>query len=177
MIRAVQERFDAFESDRISFLDDVAAMSDEQRSFRPHPDHWNLLDLVQHLMLVEKAFLQQINENPPKPRKSRFHPVVGSMILWIIFNFGIRVKVPSKSVLPSGTMSLDESRSLWDEKQAVLKNYCETLDAASARKKVFFHPIRGSISSITLIDFLSIHFHHHIRQVKRVQRSPHFPKA
>lgn len=176
MISELQSRFEMFESKRMFFLDRMNKMTAEQLSFKPHADHWNMLDIVQHLMLSERAFLLQVTEKTFKPRKPRFHPLIGSFILWLIFKVGIHVKVPVKSALPKDSMSLHDSTALWQEKRTGLKEFFETLDRTSARQKLFFHPIRGGISSITLVEFLTVHFDHHMKQVKRIQRSPHYPK-
>lgn len=176
MITELQKRFDIFESKRFLFMEKLNKLTEAQLTFKPHIAHWSMLDIVQHLMLAESAFLLQVTEKTFKPRRLRFNPVIGSIIVWFVFKFGIRVKVPVKSAIPKETMLLAESTLLWNEKRMGLRGYLDTLDSDAARQKIFFHPIKGPISSIILIDFLTIHFDHHMKQVKRLQCSPHYPK-
>lgn len=175
MITVLQKRFDIFESKRFSFLDELNTLTAEQLAFKPNTDHWNILDIVQHLMLAEHSFLLQLTEKQTRIRKSRFNPIVGSFIVWMVFKFGIRVKAPVTSVIPKGTMPLDDSRAQWNEKRTGLKYYLEALDQKAARQKIFFHPIKGTLSPIGLIDFLIVHFDHHMKQIKRIRHSPHYP--
>lgn len=175
MIIDLQKRFDKLESKRISFFAQLNALTAEQLAFRPHADHWNMQDIAQHLMLSESAFLLQVTEKTFKPRKARFHPIAGTVIVWIVFKFGFHVKAPAKSVIPTEPMTVETSSVLWSEKRTVLKNYLEMLNETSARKKTFFHPVRGPIHTYALLDFLIIHFDHHMKQVKRIRRSPLYP--
>lgn len=176
MIPLLQRRFGELEEGRLRFLNQVKSLSEEQLAFRPAADHWNLTQIVQHLMLVEQSFLSHIAEDKYRSRKPRFHPLIGKALVWLYFKMELKVKVPVKKAIPDDIMPLDRSTALWEEKRAALRNYFELLDQDKARQKIFFHPYMGCLDSTEFLRFLKRHFDHHMKQVERIKRVPHFPK-
>jgi hypothetical protein len=176
MILGLQRRFDELEKDRLCFLNEAQSMTDEQITFRPYPTHWNLAQVVQHLMLVEQTFLAHTTDEKYLTRKPKFHPWVGKILVWLYFRMEFKVKVPVKRAVPDESMSLTEAARLWEEKRNGLKNYFDSLDEMGARNKVFFHPFMGLQNSVEFLIFLKRHFDHHMKQVQRIKKSPYFPK-
>ena len=176
MIPTLQSRFDALEEKRLLLLSQMTGMSGDQLAFRPFPGHWNLAQIVQHLMLAEQSFLSHISEERYRTRKPRFHPSIGKVLVWLYFKMELKVKVPVKKAIPDDTMSFDQASVLWDEKRTVLKNYFGSLDQRGVRQKIFFHPYMGRLDSAAFLRFLELHFDHHMKQVDRIKRAPHFPK-
>jgi hypothetical protein len=46
-------------------LSDVAGLSAAQLRFRPEPATWSVSDVLDHLMKVEKALLEAVQDQPP----------------------------------------------------------------------------------------------------------------
>ncbi len=176
MIVNLKSRFDALEEKKVQFLRRLEGMTNEQVSFKPTPEHWDLQQVVQHLMLVEQTFLEHTTTDRYRSRKPRFHPLIGKFLVWFYFKKELKVKVPVKKAVPDGAMPLDQSINLWNEKRNAFRQFFETLNQDGAAQKIFFHPFMGAQNSEDFLIFLDRHFEHHMKQVQRILNAPGFPR-
>jgi hypothetical protein len=178
VIATLKRQFDGFESTRLNLLEELKKLSAQQLSFKPDEDHWNILEVVHHLILVEQSFLRQTSPDYDiYSKKIRYPPWIGTSIVWIVFTFGFRVKMPAKGVAPSGTMALDELIPQWEQKRAELRNFLETIPAEKMNEPAFLHPISGRLTPKSGMNVFTKHLQHHVRQIRRIQNSARFPKA
>ncbi len=178
MIPQVEKHFLVMEESRHELLGRLKNFTHEQLSFRPAVNAWSMLEVIQHVMLVEQAFLRQAEADFESiPGKLKFHPVIGSVIVWAVFAFNLRVKMPIKGIAPAGAAPLDQLVPRWEEKRTALKNYLETVDPKMIGRPIFVHPISGPLNIVRGVQFLKNHFHHHVDQIERIQRSINFPKT
>src|SRR4051794_691928 len=108
--------FDALERRRRDLFDRLAGFDDAQLAFRPSEGAWCLLEVAEHLAIVEEALLAQANDaafvrSLRKTLKSR----VLMQIVWFVLKTEIRVKAPVKALVPTAVAPLDETARRFEE--------------------------------------------------------------
>jgi len=148
----------------------VEALGANAISARPQPDTWSILEIVEHLVLAEAAILQglppaaELNDRPRSLKQRLLFQVVMA-----ILRFGIPVRVPSRSMVPTGQAPLTELRKRWDENLHWLRSYAGGLDAAGERRAVFLHPVAGPITLAQALRMDRLHLAVHLRQIQKRQ--------
>lgn len=156
-------RLEFQKSEALGLLDDKASLE-----YKPKPDSWNKLEVIQHLVLAEQGFLRQA-ASPGVHWKTKVPVPIGKLVVWIVFTFGFRVKSPAKSTLPFETLTYEEVADRWNAVREQLRVFLESGEAKKAYP--FFHPLSGRMSTMKLLRFLEIHTGHHIKQIRRIEQS------
>jgi len=175
VLPALQRRLDILDRSRGAFLATVSRADERQRKFRSSPGSWSMLEVTEHLVLAEeKSVLGMEKAAPPSPRVSPIAHVRMTLVR-LFLKTGFRVKVPTKRVLPTGTVPLGELEARWLEARRHLKRQLDRISDADAGVARFLHPIGGWVSAAEGVAFLAGHIDHHARQVRRIQRSSGYP--
>jgi len=177
MLPDLAPRLATLDEAREAFLAPIRSASDRQRSFRPAPGAWSMLDVTEHLVLAEeKSLLGMLKGPPPGTTITPLARVRMSMVL-LVMRTDLRVKVPVARVLPTGTVALAELETRWVNARRGLERFLEPLNETDARTARFRHPIGGWVSVGTGVTFYAAHIRHHARQVRRIHRAAGFPAA
>ncbi|HEX6291013.1 MAG TPA: DinB family protein [Herpetosiphonaceae bacterium] len=153
-------------------LDDVAALSLAQLSFKPAPTEWSILEVVQHLVLSERSVmcgmpdLGALIERRPTLRQYMSYPVV-----LLVLGYSIPFRTPSPEMVPDGRPTLPELRAQWAENHRWLQRYIDSLTPRSARRAVFYHPIAGPISVRQTLTMAHLHLTTHTRQIEALKQA------
>ena len=177
MLPALQGHFQAMEDRRHQLLNELERCTASQRVFQPAPDAWSLGGVAHHLMLVEQATLQVLNNRRrAEPMRRRLRHVVGSVLVRLVFALGIRVKVPFRGIEPRPDVPLPELKQQWEQVRREMAAYLDGITEDALYPPVLAHPIGGPMNIPQGLDFLVRHFDHHLRQVARIRRAPAFPR-
>lgn len=177
MLSELSSRLATLDETREAFLAPIRAASDLQRSFRPAPGAWSMLDVTEHLVLAEeKSLLGMLKGPPPGTTITPLARVRMAMVL-LVMQTDLRVKVPVARVLPTGSVALGELEARWGDARRGLERFLEPITEAEARSARFRHPIGGWVSVGTGVTFYAAHIRHHARQVRRLHRAAGFPAA
>lgn len=171
------ERLVVLDEVRGSFLAPIRSATDVQRSFRPTPDTWSMLDVTEHLVLAEeKSLLGMLKGPPPGTWVTPVARVRMAMVL-LVMKSDLRVKVPVARVLPTGNATLAELETRWMEVRRELESFLSSITEAEDRAARFRHPIGGWVTVGKGVTFYAAHIRHHARQVRRLQQASGFPDA
>jgi hypothetical protein len=167
----LHQRLRAFNDRRGVLLDEMASLDPASLVAKPLPGKWSILEILEHLVLAERAVLQGL----PDPvrlieRKRTLKHRVRYVLVMFVLKFGIPVEVPSPAMVPCGRRGLAELRRLWDENQAWLRAYVDRLDRKGVRRAVFEHPVAGPLTPEQAVHIDQVHLDTHIRQIRRLQR-------
>jgi hypothetical protein len=177
MLPALQSRFDAIEDRRKAFLARLGNMDAAELGYRPRPSAWSLLQVAQHLVLLEQLVLKTATRDPrPGVRRRWWHRIGGWMVAFV-FRFGLRVPAPTRMVVPIDQKPLGETAAEWSELRAKLAAFLETCTPERAKALGFRHPLSGPQDVYGALDFLAGHHDHHLRQVARIQNSANWPSS
>lgn len=167
MATRVADALEAFERERRALLDGVAAAGKERLTARPAADAWRLLDVVEHLVVAEREVLQGL---PPledlAARRRGLRDRLRHRIVLLVLRRGFTVPVPSATMRPGGELGLPELTAMWDENQAWLRNFLETVAREGDRGAVFSHPVSGPIGLPDTVNLMRTHLRSHLRDVR-----------
>jgi uncharacterized damage-inducible protein DinB len=152
------------------------ALSAEQLTFRPAPNSWSALDVIEHLVKVEEAIASRVRPREPRGliETARTKAVLGAM--YVVFGVRGRVKVPVQAILPLGGATLSDLASRWEAAQAALKERLEGFRPGDWSRPMMRHPLLGRLTPAEGLDFIHRHMGHHRSQIERIRRAAGFPK-
>lgn len=171
---AIRERLDRLDRGREAFLEAIAALPAGSLDWRPSPDQWSPSQVVQHLCLVEELALTQMEGPLPAHRvRPTLRTRMGALVVRVAFSVGIRVRAPTRRVLPEPPLPLHESVPRWRAAGTRLRERAGSLSGSDG--PVLLHPVAGPMTLVQGLDFLLVHLDHHVKQLRRIMRSPGFP--
>jgi uncharacterized damage-inducible protein DinB len=171
MTRAILRRFERLERQKCSILSGVMRLSAAQLHFRPAPAAWSVLDVLDHLIRVEKALLEAVREHLPSGAPLTFRDRVRAWLLTAVMLTPIRVKVPASAsvVWPERTADLPEAAASWDDVRGRMANLLGSLQPEQRYRGLFRHPVSGWMTMADALAFLAAHLRHHEYQLNRLK--------
>ncbi|GIV33890.1 MAG: hypothetical protein KatS3mg031_1425 [Chitinophagales bacterium] len=179
MIVSLEKQFNALETQRKKLLSRIAGFSHEQQNYRPAPQAWSMLQVLNHLIYAEANTVKYldkkilaVNSIPKSGAGSRIRLFILNSALRSPFRF----KAP-KAALPhqEEVYIFENLRAEWDQVRQQMHAFLNHLDAASARKLIFRHPIAGRFNIHQTLSFIEEHIRHHEKQIDRIAASSGFP--
>lgn len=147
------------------FIALVASMGNERASLPLGDDEWSLAQIIEHLLIVERAILVSFARSkatmPPKTAEStakmeQYRAMLAS---------GQKYDVPAKSVEPSPSPNLITLQEDWAKLRAKLKGKIECNDLPHPDILIFDHPIGGAMNAEESLAFLGDHLVYHQSRV------------
>lgn len=148
--------------------------SPERLRFRAELESWSVLDILDHLVLTERAVLAVMRQNLNAGNVINLRDRLRNLFVNGIMMLPTRLQVPTSVtfLLPSRTrVDLCGLRSEWDADRKALSTFLEGLSSADRRKGVFRHPVGGWTTPNGGLVFLRLHLHHHRYQFARIRKA------
>ena len=171
MTPAIWRWFERLETQKQKVLTDVAGLSAAQLHFRPEPTAWSVPDVLDHLIKVEKALLEAVQDQLPNGTALKFKDRVGASFIIAVMHSPMRVKVPPSAsmVMPAATKDLPAYAASWSEVREKTARLLGSLQAAQMRIGLFRHQVSGWMTITDTLRFLSAHLRHHHYQLSRLK--------
>jgi hypothetical protein len=156
---------------RAALLDRLRLAAPAHLLARPRPDGWSILEILEHLVLAEQAVLQDWPDFAELTGKER---TLGNrlryLLVMLVLKARIRVRVPSRKMVPVGGQTFAELEERWKKSEAWLQAYVAQLDANGLQKAVFRHPVAGPVTVAQAIRMNLVHVRIHRRQIDALLR-------
>ncbi|WP_221566715.1 DinB family protein [Alkalihalobacillus sp. TS-13] len=162
-----------FEEGRKELMATIDEIPEEQGQARISIDSWSVLEVLEHLVLIEHVITKQSEylichgedtETPDHPvyRSAKRYPVVDA----------------PEYVRPIGRYkSKDEAKvALQQSRNKLIQVLDEVEDPSLLEKRAFSHPIFGPMKLSQWIEFIGYHEKRHIDQIKEILKM-HRPSA
>jgi hypothetical protein len=151
--------------------DEVSSLSAAQLAFKPRPDAWSIMQVVDHLVVVGPIYWQDLQKAMQGPASKRLKSGTDEDILWYGIDRTNREKAISTEV-PKGQLTdlhqgLDEIR----KQHAQLRQYIATT-SDDLRSRVVERQGSDAYQWALLI---STHEQRHILQIREIKADRHFP--
>lgn len=146
----------------------------EQLGLRPSPGGWSALDLLDHLILTEKAVLDTIRRNLSLSIKVKFSDRCRNSLLLVFMALPVRLRVPGsvQHIVPGNRQfDLLALRRRWRDDRKILSGFLRDLDSNVLKSGVFRHPAGGWTTPFGALLFLHSHFLHHMYQLRRLHKA------
>jgi hypothetical protein len=161
------ELIDSLRGERGAFLTEVHALGD-RASRTPEGGGWSAVQVAQHLMLAETAFLEAVESGRPVRRRP-IRDALGSAAVKAAFRVGLRVRIPTPRVDPDPPLPLPEVERRWRDVAERLDRTLRERARRAPREPVIRHPIAGPFAPDAAARFLRSHIRHHRRQLRRLE--------
>ena len=174
MLPSLARAYRRLEVQKAELLAALENITDERLAYKPSPESWSALEIVDHLIKTERGIMQQV---PARLEKACSVPVrdrLRGTLVTCLFRTPIRVKVPtaaSAAIVPSGRLDLPSLNARWAESRRSTSSILEQVPRLPLRLAAFRHPVTGWMDLPQTLRFLSAHITHHNFQVARLQRA------
>ena len=151
---------------------EVSGLSPAQLQFRPAPGVWSIIEVVEHLLVAEPIYWQNLRKAVETPPSGRKRSGTDAEVLWYGIDRTQRQKAvaaeESKGQLRNLGAGLDAFRKL----RAQMLEYARTTDD-DLRGHVVEREGSDAYQWLLLI---STHAQRHILQIREIKADPKFPK-
>ncbi|NNG17073.1 MAG: DinB family protein, partial [Gemmatimonadales bacterium] len=113
MLQDMKRLCDRLDHSRARVLGLVEATDEHQRSAQPAEGKWSMLQVVEHLVLAEEGTLRVFEQGPPPEPKVKVRSLLALRAIEGLFGLRARLPVPSKSLAPPVSDSLEPLRARW----------------------------------------------------------------
>ena len=166
------KKLEDLETDRNELILWLSQRDKAELTYRPHAYRWNVLEILYHLLLSEAGTLRYIRKKlqySPNglPDAGMFSHMKTVVLEWML-------TTPVKFKAPAGLDKFPEEPILekidadWSASRLEFKKMIEELSEKQLKWQLFKHPIIGRIDMEDTLKFLSAHYHHHKKQIKKL---------
>jgi uncharacterized damage-inducible protein DinB len=167
------------ESSRDKLLATIAGISDEQAAFKPMPERWSILQLVEHLATSDPGLMGLIRRalaGAPQPElmeqaqkhDHRFHGELKP------FPRGLN-KAPENLQPKSVYASLTDAAAAFERAREATIAYARSTDD-DLRSHFAPHPLAGPMDAYQWLLACAIHVESHVLQIEELKSNPDFPR-
>lgn len=173
MNRTIRPQFETLQQQKETVLAGLADWPGEQLQFRPAAASWSALDILDHLVKVEKAWLDAAERSLPNGHSVTSQDWLRGWLVWCVLRSPLRLKVPASAVQvwPEESVPYEVISSQWQGTRNQMAERLSGLSAAQLGRGLFQHPVSGWMTPLQSIRFLSAHLQHHSYQFKRLKHS------
>jgi uncharacterized damage-inducible protein DinB len=176
----ISHRWSRLEQGKIAFLATLSSWNEVQLHSRRSPGCWSALEVLDHVVKTESAFLAEMSKaSAGSGRRPGLPDRMRGVALVTMMSLPVRVKVPAAAamVLPDTLCEWNELRIAWDTVRARLLAWIEQNAASVDDRGLVRHPVSGWLSLSQSLAFLAAHLQHHRYQLQRIQRSHRQPST
>lgn len=152
------------------YLAEAKNANQRQLAFSPNPGKWSLLELLDHLVLVESQalrFMKSFDFNR-SDKKTNVRSRINSLLLRLFLSSRIKFKVPVPTVIPK-QKTLEVLLVEWDAQNEELVKFLSGFPEEKLHNFIFVHPVAGKFNILQTLDFLVDHLVHHQLQLKAIR--------
>jgi len=178
MKEKITTSFKRLESQRKELISLYDSLSNEQRSFNPESDSWNLLQVMRHIVTSERlslAYIQRKISSKANIPKAGIGSWVRFLILQLALYLPIKFKTPKIAQVDEAQPDFDTMKSEWNQVRYGFQELIDSNDAETLAKEIYRHPRAGMLNMLQTVKFMETHISHHIKQIKRIRSHTSFP--
>lgn len=153
-------------------VDEVSGLSSAQLAFRPAPEAWNILEVLDHLVVVGPIYWQDLQKALKSPPSRPMRAGSDADILWYGIDRTQRQKaVPAEE--PKGQVrDLGAGLDAYRKRHAQLLQYARTTTDDLRGHLVE----REGCDAYQWLLLISTHEQRHVLQIREIKAAPDFPK-
>ena len=161
----------ALEQQKSDVLRGVSRWSPRQLAYRPQPPAWSALEVLDHLVRVEREILIAMRRGLHSPHRLGLRDRAGVALLDWLFRSDRRVRVPKSvpQILPTSDATLESIGEDWAHGRRDLGEFLSSLSLPQHALGIFQHPVAGWMTVPQILRFFWVHTHHHGFQLARLE--------
>ncbi|MEC3882312.1 DinB family protein [Halobacillus sp. HZG1] len=154
---------------RKELLDFVDQVPEQQASVKPEEDRWSILEVLEHLYLMEQLIVYQINQalKQGDTQQATEKPIHKTT------NRDYKVEAP-EAVRPKGEFTtLDQAKEGLKKTREATLFLIHNKEQETLQNRVFTHPAFGDMNLEQWVEFIGWHELRHLDQMKEVKAHIH----
>lgn len=175
----LERQFEKMETVRESIFEMLKFYSPEQLAFKPAPEKWSVIQVLQHLLITEEGtyrYLTRKNQAESLP-DAGWGASGRSLLLNLALKSPLRFKAPENLAQPEGDSSFDVLMRDWQKVREALRGFARALPPERLKAAIFRHPYAGYFNLSQTFKFIDKHVRHHRRQIRGILDAPGFPAS
>jgi DinB superfamily len=173
----LQNRFETLENRKQIFMTVLETSTSQQLTFKPTPEAWNMLEVAQHLIKVERGLFAPALKGVDVGQVT-LRSRLGYWFIMATFKTPLKVKVPSKAkgAEPKAgeILELKGIQEGWQMTREQLRAYLEPQPVSARSTPVTRHPFVDPMTLGQMLGFFDVHIAHHQHQLNRLQNAEGF---
>jgi len=169
MMADVEEKFKSLTTKRDALLQRLGSLAMDELNFKMDPDNWSIVEVVEHLVIVEDDLLHQISRDQADSTldNSLRSPEKYKTVIKVMER-DIPVDVPDERAEPQGRLTLNQLLSQWEDIRQKLYEFLNGMNAENKDSLVYRHPFAGPLNISETLHFFDAHFDNHMRHIDRI---------
>ena len=169
MMSNIKKKFESLTMKRDALLQKLSSLSAEELNFKAGSDNWSVVEVVEHLVIVEDDLLHQIFRNMMDSLldNSLKSPEKYKTVIKVMER-DIPVDVPDERAKPQGRLTLNELLSQWENIRQKLHELLNGMNPENKDSLVYRHPFAGPLDISETLHFFDAHFDNHMRHIDRI---------
>ncbi|WP_079526373.1 DinB family protein [Halobacillus hunanensis] len=152
---------------RQEVLEFVESISNEQASRKPNEESWSILEVLEHLYLMEQLVVYQIG----KSLKEGDEQQVSEKPVQQTTNRSQKVPAP-EAVQPKGELNtLEDAKKGLEKSREATMFLVHNKEEEILKNRAFPHPIFGEMNLVQWVEFIGWHELRHLDQMKEVKQN------
>lgn len=133
-------------------------------------DEWSLLQVIEHVVIVERGVLIALMRGGPElPKRTPVNNLKRRMV-WSIMRLAVKVPVPVPEVNPSPEPDREKLLAEWAKIRTKMSRAIES-EGFQPLAHVFNHPVAGPLSAEESLEFLLNHLTYHRLRTQKLLRA------
>jgi hypothetical protein len=151
---------------------EVEGLTPGQFTFRPSPESWSVLDVVEHLAIAEPQYWQRVHDSMKQPPPEKKPEATDAAILWYGIDRTTRTKTGEARVPTGRFKHVREALAAVRALRATMRDYAKsTTDDLRSRRL-----LEGNMDVYQWFLMISSHSQRHILQIREIKADARFPK-
>ena len=173
----IDEALGYLHATRDRVIEIVNGLSDTQWTFKPSADCWCIAENVEHVVITENSFLQDIASrlrDAPAPPADRDPQKGDRRCRAAVANRTTKVKAPA-GILPAGGCTREDALSRFAGVRSQTIALLQSPDLHH-RQRAINHPILGPVDAYQWVLIMAAHTERHLNQILELKARADFPK-
>ena len=156
---------DENEKTRAELMKAIGDLTDDQLNEHPEEGRWSIIQVAEHLLLMEMAVAKGIVSSLKGPGSKPS----GAKPIHLAADRSVKVAAPAYLVPSDEYLKLEDVRERLARSRESLAKALSGADEAELAAKSFLHPVFGSLSLNQWAEFVGYHERRHIQQIKELK--------
>jgi len=145
----LQRSFDKLDEKLARLLKRLQKYSDDDLNWKPSPEQWSVMQVLQHLMLAEGYAHQYIQKKlsfNPQLKKNGLVTAMRTMAVRVMMTTPFKFKAPEavNEQLPERSSFWDIAKQ-WKQQRIDFKSYLNELPEDILKREIYKHPFAGRL--------------------------------
>jgi len=169
MIQNIQDQFEHLTRKRKTLLEKIDSLSTGELNFKAGRDKWSVVEVVEHLVIVEDDLLHQLSRNMVNSTlDDKLRSIEKYKTVIKVMERDIPVDVPDPRAEPQGRVALDKLLDRWENIRIKLHQLIGGMNPENKDRLVYSHPFAGPLDIFETLHFFEAHFDSHLRHIDRI---------